>query len=148
MEHRRVNYTHVCTAQAAQSFYPYTYTHIYTARKEREKKGSINYTLCHNMNECQPVYETNELCYVSRSMSSFTSSIDDWLIDLSIVRTFVHWNKSLSLSFSFIVHCYIYIYVLLTMIISNASKRFLLQSIFIFRLFYWVVWSLKGIDNV
>lgn len=46
--------------------------------EEEKKSSSINYVLCHNMNECQPVKETNGLRYASSSMSSFSSSsIDD-----------------------------------------------------------------------
>lgn len=125
LEDCRVNYTHVCTAQTAQLFYPYTYRTrwwwwwSWRRKRRRKKSSSINYVLCHNMNECQPVKETNGLRYASSSMSSFSSSsIDDWLIDLFIDQLV----RSLKQDFFFLHEYYIYIYVIDVLIIFQIHR--------------------------
>jgi hypothetical protein len=64
------------------------FIHIYTyTRRKRKERSSINYILCHNMNECQPAYKTNRSWYASRSMSSISLLIDDWLMDYSLNKS-------------------------------------------------------------
>jgi hypothetical protein len=134
---------HVCMAQTAQSFYPYTYIHT---QQEEEKKGAqstIHYVIIWT-NVSRHMRLMGWAMQVVQCHYSHHRSMIDWSIYRSIVRSFIHWNKSLS----YIIHYYLHIYVISSIMISNGSKRFLVSyvSINIYSSITWtIVWLLKGI---
>lgn len=71
-----------------------------------QKENSVNYRLCHNMNECQLTYETNGWSYYAQN-DQCRSSHQQSVIDRSIDGSSMPSIKSFSHRVHYTVHIYV-----------------------------------------